>query len=82
MKMYSLSTHHYADGGVGEVIEQNTLGVSGVNGVAAKMTPSLDVIQQRKKNITCLHTACLVSSKCPQALTFILDSKKPYFAVF
>ena len=37
MKIQSLSTHHDADGGVGEVLTpQNTTGVTGVNSVAAK----------------------------------------------
>ena len=37
MEIHSLSTHHYAGGGVGEVFEStNTSGVSGVNSVAAE----------------------------------------------
>ena len=37
MKIHSSSTHHYADGEVGEVLSpQNTLGVSGGNRVAAE----------------------------------------------
>ena len=37
MIIHSLSTHHYADGGVGEVKRPQTpFGVSGVNSVADK----------------------------------------------
>ena len=62
---------------------QNTAGVSGVNSVAANSseidlngTISSDVNKTTQKNIKCLHAARVVSSKCPQAPTFIFSSEE------
>ena len=71
MKMYSLSTHHYADEGLGEVFE------SSKHSVAAKSN-TIEVngdlffkgIKTTDKNIKCLHTAPVVASKCLLAPTF------------
>ena len=56
MKIHSLSTHHYGDGGGG-----------GVKCLSPQNT--WDVIKQQKENTTCLHTAPVVSSKCLEAPT-------------
>ena len=61
---------------------QNTSGVSGVNSVAVESNTiedisdlSSDVIKKNWKNIACLHTVRVVSSKCLQAKAFLFDSK-------
>ena len=57
----------------------DTFGVLGVNSVSAIVTTSSDVIKQQEENITCLHTAHVVSSNCPEAPTFIIDSNRHQF---
>ena len=68
---------------------QNTSWVSGVNSVAAESS-TIEVnsdlffrhYKTTEKNITCLHTAPVVSSKCPQAPTFIFDSRRCHYTMF
>ena len=62
---------------------QNTFGVSGVNSVAAKSKTieeiselSSDIKEKQKESITSLHTALVVSYKCPEAPIFKFDSKQ------
>ena len=77
------STHHYAVGGGMKCLSaKSSAGGSGVNSVAVKSNTTEDIRDfslDVKKNITCLHTAPVVSTRCTQAPTFIFDSKHVNF---
>ena len=67
------------EGWVKRLSPQDTFGVSVLNSMAAKsntIEAISDLSSEVKKNTTCLHTARVVSSKCPEAPTFIFDSKR------
>ena len=61
--------------------QQNSSGVSGLNSVSAKFNtiqiqsgPFFRLNKTTEKNnTTCLHTARVLSSRCPQAPTFIFE---------
>ena len=86
MNIHSSPTHQYADGRVGEVFESTkhfwSLRINLVSAESDTIELTGDRYFRRnkttEKNRPCLHTARVVSSKCPQAPTFIFDSKQDH----
>ena len=71
MKIHSLSTPHYADGGVGQNTSQNTFGVSGgkqccswIHHNSSKWDSIFRCKETTELIATCLHTSPVVSSMC------------------
>ena len=80
MKIHSLSTRHYADGGRVKCLspqhnsvtaDSDTLEVDGVGDFRCNNTT--------ENYPTCTHAALVVSYKCPQAPTFKVHSKRGHF---
>ena len=79
MKIQSVSTHHCADGGVGEVLSpQNTLGVSGLNSDATKSNTIEEISYQifRRNKTTEIHNMPPYCLWVSASLTLVFDSNK------
>ena len=80
IKLQSLSTHHCADGGVGQVFE-STKHLRRFRGEKLATQRQIQYKWSKwkvKESLKCLHTACVVSSKCPQTPTFIFFLTQHY----